>query len=220
MLRVAFLGEQFVGQLSQRKLEEIDPVWVGVSPERFRVEVPALTPDVVVLDLAELKDVSNEEVASLVERCRAELAILTYSFARRQLIRSLQGPKVRALQAPITLETLQAHFAPLVIRRVLESTRKEVFPMQPPTPPAPKYSRAQLGKLMEVTSTIKCECPNHLAQLVERLQAFETYSKDCENLTPDDAQMHGLLYRATASARIEMERALDELLAYEKLTVE
>ena len=113
MLRVAFLGLQFVGQLSKRKPESVEVVWVGASPERFAAEVPALKPTVVVLDLAEFSDGADEQVRRLIAACQAELSIVTYSFARRQLIRSMQmqNQQVRVLQAPITLDVLQAHLA-------------------------------------------------------------------------------------------------------------
>lgn len=220
MLRAAFLGSSFVGQLSRGKLEDVEVAWAGTSPERFGAEVPKLEPDVIVLDLAEFGDGGDEAVRRLITECGAELAIVTYSFARRQLLRTLQGQSVRVLQAPVTLEVLQAHFAPFLIRRVLESTRKEVFPMESnskPTPP--RYSREQLGRLMQVASTVQCECPNNLAQVVEKLQAFEAYSKDCESRNEEDRAVHAMLYRSTSTARAEMERALAQLIEHEKLQV-
>lgn len=151
--------------------------------------------------------------------CNAELTIVTYSFARRQLIRSMQTQnQVRVLQSPITLAVLQAHLAPFVIRQVLESARKESFPVD--NKPAPlKFNREQLGKLMEITSEIVCECPNHLAQIVEKLQSFELYSKDCENRNEQDRVIHAMLYRASATARLEMEKALEQLVAHEKIAL-
>ena len=216
MIRAAFLGSQFVGQLSRRKLEHVEVVWAGASPQLFATEVRALKPTIVVLDLAEFADGTDEQVRTLIAGCGAELAIVTYSFARRQLIRSLQSQQVRVLPSPITLDVLQAHFAPFIIRNVLESARREVSPMEP-SPNPPKYTREQLGTLMEVTSAIQCECPNHVAQLVDRLQAFERYSKDCENRDDADRAVHAALYKSSALARVEMEKALTMLIAHEKI---
>ena len=86
-----------------------------------------------------------------------------------------------------------------------------------PSPNPPKYTREQLGTLMEVTSAIQCECPNHVAQLVDRLQAFERYSKDCENRDDADRAVHAALYKSSALARVEMEKALTMLIAHEKI---
>lgn len=192
-------------------------VWLGTSPDRFIAEVPALKPAVVIVDLAEFGEDADERLRGALERIGAELNIVTYSFARRALIRSLQSQQVRVLQSPITLEVLQAHLAPLVIRNVLQSARKELS--MDPSPVPPRFSREQLGKLMEVASSVQCECPNHLAQVVERLQAFEAYSKDCENKNDADRAIHAALYKASAGARLEMEKALELLIKHENLAV-
>lgn len=217
MLRAAIIGAQFAGQLSKRSLENVDVVWLGTSPDRFIAEVPALKPSVVIVDLAEFGEDADERLRGALERIGAELNIVTYSFARRALIRSLQSQQVRVLQSPITLEVLQAHLAPLVIRNVLQSARKELS--MDPSPVPPRFSREQLGKLMEVASSVQCECPNHLAQVVERLQAFEAYSKDCENKNDADRAIHAALYKASAGARLEMEKALELLIKHENLSL-
>lgn len=216
MIRAAILGAQFAGQLSKRSLEEVEVVWLGTSPEQFAADVPALKPQVLIMDLADFAADADERIKSIIERCGAELSIVTYSFARRALIRSLQAQQVRVLQSPITLEVLQAHLAPFVIRNVLQSARKE---LQMEQPARPRFTREQLGKLMEVTSQVQCECPNHLAQVVDRLQSFEAYSKDCENKNDADRAIHASLYKASASARLEMEKALEVLMKHENLTV-
>lgn len=216
MIRAAILGAQFAGQLSKRSLEEVEVVWLGTSPEQFAAAVPVLKPQVLIMDLADFAADADERIKTIIERCGAELSIVTYSFARRALIRSLQAQQVRVLQSPITLEVLQAHLAPFVIRNVLQSARKE---LQMEQPARPRFTREQLGKLMEVTSQVQCECPNHLAQVVDRLQSFEAYSKDCENKNDADRAIHASLYKASASARLEMEKALEVLMKHENLTV-
>ena len=216
MIRAAILGAQFAGQLSKRSLEEVEVVWLGTSPEQFAADVPALKPQVLIMDLADFAADADERIKTIIERCGAELSIVTYSFARRALIRSLQAQQVRVLQSPITLEVLQAHLAPFVIRNVLQSARKELHMEQPARP---RFTREQLGKLMEVTSQVQCECPNHLAQVVDRLQSFEAYSKDCENKNDADRAIHAALYKASATARLEMEKALEVLMKHENITV-
>jgi hypothetical protein len=70
---------------------------------------------------------------------------------------------------------------------------------------------------MEISSGVQCECPNHLAQLVSGLQAFEDYSKTCENRDDKDREIHALLYRQTATAREVMEEALAALVKHERI---
>ena len=71
--------------------------------------------------------------------------------------------------------------------------------------------------LFRSASSVRCECPNHLSQIVSSLQAFEEYSKNCENRDDADRQVHALLYRYTAGARAVMEEALDALVKHENI---
>lgn len=215
MLKLAALGARFVGQLRERSIDDVETAWVGVDAARFLDEVPALAPDVVVIDLAELGVADDAVLRRLVTAAKAELTIVTYDFARRKFLRDLQGLGVRVLQSPVALETLRAHLAPIIIRRTLTTVMKKEGDMAEP----PRFNRQQLGQLMEISSVIQCECPNHLAQIVEKLQAFEAYSKDCENRNNEDREVHARLYRSTAQAREEMERALEVLVAHEKITL-
>lgn len=233
MIRVAILGSQLVGQLANDDLgPEVDIVWKGTSPEAFRQEVPALKPEVVVIDLVDLAGAVDQEVRALLGLTGYELGIVTYSFARRQLLKELRSPNVRVLQAPMRLETLRAHLMPLVVRSVLDTGRQREpapvveRPAAPSLPPARaqvaapfRFNRAQLGKLLTVQSAIACECPNHVAQLVESLQQFELYSRDCENRDEADRAMHTRLADVTGRARAAMEEVLAELLVHEKIEV-
>ncbi|MEM9555524.1 MAG: hypothetical protein AAGC60_14805 [Acidobacteriota bacterium] len=85
--------------------------------------------------------------------------------------------------------------------------------------PARRYDDGQLARLLEISSAVDCECPNHLAQLVSRLVAFETYSRDCESQNAEDAAVHAYLYRRTAAAREVMEEALEELVRFEQIEI-
>lgn len=218
MISVAILGAQLVGQLENDDLgPEVRVAWKGTDTEAFRREVPRLKPDVVVIDLAELQGSVDEEVRSLFGLTEYELGIVTYSFARRQLLKDLRAPNVRVLQAPMRLDTLRAHLMPLVVRSVLEGARA---PEPTPESPGPfRYTRLQLGKLVSTRSQLACECPNHVAQLVESLQQFELYSKSCANKDEADAAMHQRLALLTGRAREVMEGALAELLVHEKISV-
>lgn len=89
----------------------------------------------------------------------------------------------------------------------------------PATPKAPRYSADQLGQLLEISSVVQCECPNHLSQIVSSLQAFEEYSKHCENRNEADKQVHSLLYKYTAAARAVMEEALAALVKHENISL-
>lgn len=87
------------------------------------------------------------------------------------------------------------------------------------TVPPRHYSREQLAKLLEVSSKVECECPNHLAGIVAGLVAFEDYAANCENLNEADRELHAFLHAETAGARHIMEKALVHLVEIEGIQI-
>jgi hypothetical protein len=67
-------------------------------------------------------------------------------------------------------------------------------------------------------SAVECECPQHLAQLVTDLSAFEIYSAKCANRDDDDAALHRYLHQTTAQARALIEAALLQVAEAEGLS--
>ncbi|GAB3271903.1 MerR family transcriptional regulator [Parahaliea aestuarii] len=70
----------------------------------------------------------------------------------------------------------------------------------------------QLSAAAAMNVDLQCECPRHLAQLVESLATFESYSADCASDSWADAALHARIYALTAQARWLMERALQAVL--------
>ena len=67
---------------------------------------------------------------------------------------------------------------------------------------------AQLARRLEVSSDIRGECPNHVADLVTRLTAFEDHELTCANATEADRDVHAKLFELTVQARRHLEEAL------------
>lgn len=229
-VRVALLGDTYPSQLGEnpQALKDLDVVWVGSSQEHFRAEVPLTRPQVLVLDFVDLAKLPEGHVAALLEQTGATRAIVTYRFAQRALVTKLgASSRLRILQGPMSLNLLRAHIFLFALDDTLPPKRgpgdsSMSTPVTPPPIAMPKPQRFtpdQLGKLMEIASGVQCECPNHVAQLVSGLQAFENYSKQCENKNDKDREIHALLYRQTAAARDVMEEALAALVKHERIQV-
>ena len=245
MVKLALLGESYPAQLRENSqaLRDVEVVWSGTSLEAFHEEIRAKRPDVLALDFLELNAVETGVVPALLEDSGARHAIVTYRFAKRGVLQQYPAGKVRLLQGPISLSLLRAHVHLAVLDDMLQpkatpslapvarppeaaqraegaSERELLARVEVPTVPrAPRYTQEQLGRLLEIASVVQCECPNHLSQLVSSLQAFEEYSKRCENKNDEDRAVHGLLYRYTAAARTVMEAALAELVKHEKIAL-
>ena len=238
VLRVALLGDMYPGQIREnpQALKDLEVVWSGTSMEAFRVEVPARRPQVLVLDFADLSRVPEGQIPMLLELTGAARAITTYRFAQRALVtKHAASERIRVLQGPVSLNLLRAHIFLFTLDDALPPKRSAGnipaaastpvtgdTPVSSAPPPVPmmkpaRYTPEQLGRLMEISSAVQCECPNHLAQLVTGLQAFESYSRQCENRNDQDREIHGLLYRQTAAARALMEEALAALVKHERI---
>jgi MerR family transcriptional regulator, light-induced transcriptional regulator len=82
-----------------------------------------------------------------------------------------------------------------------------------------RWTDAALADFAGLSSTVACECPKHVAELLIQLSQFEHYSADCENRSPADAELHRHLWRVAAQTRASFERALEYVALHEGLTL-
>lgn len=261
MVRIAVLSEQVSAQIRvaaferPRELDNVEVVWSGTSIEDLRRLGRHLRPQVLVVDMALLGSRADvrSELTELLQSTEAELALILYSFTRRELVTQLNSTRSRALKAPISLATLRLNMLSFLVKDTLRpaveaSAAPELRspgnassprPVRPepqgskdpgvlalaegpaealPTPGMPRlFTQAQLGRLQETQSAVRCECPNHLSELVTSLAAFEEYSRSCQNTNSEDAKVHAHLYEQTSRARRLMEQALLTLCKYERI---
>jgi DNA-binding transcriptional MerR regulator len=187
--------------------------------------------EVVLLELESLTDSAPD----IVEACRstpgAPQVIVLYRFAQRGELARVARAGATIVQTPIRLESLrriildQAMIGRARSRRfqrssdaVLKSSSKDSTARQPLVPPR-RLDDAQLARLLEITSAIECECPNHLSSLISGLVAFETYSRECESRDAADSAQHRRLADGTAAARSRMEDLLIELCDHEGIAI-
>jgi DNA-binding transcriptional MerR regulator len=101
--------------------------------------------------------------------------------------------------------------------------RSPVAPDAPwPLPDEParrRFDDATLTDLAGLSSTIACECPRHVAELLMQLAQFEAYSAECRDRSPDDAALHDYLRRVAGAARALFEGALERVAVQEGLVL-
>jgi hypothetical protein len=88
----------------------------------------------------------------------------------------------------------------------------------PPASPR-MFTDAQLATLLEVSSSVQCECPNHVAELVHALVAFERYAAACSHRSPADAAIHRRLHADAEHCRSRMEAALRAVVEFEQIAI-
>ena len=85
-----------------------------------------------------------------------------------------------------------------------------------PVPPR-RWDDAALADFAGLSSTIACECPRHVAELLVQLSHFAAYSAECENRSPADAELHAYLKQVAADSRTRFEAALEHVALHEGL---
>jgi DNA-binding transcriptional MerR regulator len=219
-VRVALVGDALVRRLAAggRELIALDLVAACAGLDDT-ARLAAGGAEVVLVELAELNEELIAPILSLRERLGA-VPVVLYRFAASGTLARLRAQGCVVAQAP-------ADLAQLVL--LCESARAQAggkpapaagASARPPAPlPPPRYDDATLAALSTVRSSLSCECPRHLADLLMMLASFERYSGECANRAPDDAILHHDLGAAAGQARLLLEAALARLARAEGLAL-
>jgi hypothetical protein len=196
--------------------------WSTRSDVRVQATLPSLadghfeslgTMDAVIVDAPVLKNGLPPALKQLRAATRAPVAIVVYGFGSHHLLARLDHANVIALAAPTD---------PAQLARICQLGL--AIEAEPPTPFAQilrhpaglrRYHDLSLNELTQVPSKVVCECPNHLAGLLLRLNAFERYSLECESTNVADASMHAMLFSVSGHCRELLEEALRRVLVHE-----
>ena len=223
-VKLALIG----ATLSVRLRPELDAVdgeaisFAGAfaSLEEFERVAGSTAVDVLVVELPTL----NEEPVAKVRRtqrlCGARRLVIVYGFARKQQLAQLADQRVTTLRFPVRWEALyQACCAGSPpVPHVAEIS--ELESAVGASIPARLFDDAQLASASAASTTIRCECPHHVAELIIALSRFEQYSAECENRGHDDAALHAYLHVTTARARQTLEEALVKIIEVEDISLD
>jgi DNA-binding transcriptional MerR regulator len=215
--RVALLGEALPVRLRQDAdfLAGIDLVAFERDRGRFREAVRLQRPEVIVLEYPTVHEETAAEALRLLEAAGASRAIVVYAFGRAEALRRLETSQLTALRAPI--EPVELRRWCLAASASARAPAAEVVPSLTQAPPPPRFDADVLAELASTSTTVRCECPHHLVQLVYSLSAFERYSAECESRNLEDAALHAYLHLTTARARALIEEALARVAETEGL---
>ncbi len=212
---VAVLGEALPARLRARddQVQGLELVLLTRNPDAFARAVSEHHPDVIVLEYPTLKGRVVKEVNRLLQISRARRALVVYAFAKRDTARRLRSSRIVPLRAPVDLYDLQAW----CLNQPIPDHPLTVPAKNGLSEPAParRYDAQALSRIASISTTVKCECPHHLAELVFALRAFEDYSTECENTSDADAALHAYLHTATGHARGILETARARIITAE-----
>ena len=206
-----------LSQVSETK-DRIKLVGQAEAPELIDTLIPSATPDVVIFDIPTLNESHVNKLNDWLQQLSAKHGIVVFRFGNKKVLEKIRQKQFLLLRAPLEIQTIIRH-CDAIMRQILSDSKRLSFALPDMSDPIPAhyYDAKQLATIANISTTIKCECPQHLAELIIALNAFETYSLQCEDQNEKDAALHAYLHKTTAQARHTMETALAHLLEVEKI---
>ena len=150
--------------------------------------------DVLVIECASLSDELHNRLTRLSQ------VVVVYNFSSSRVLQKFEDSGMTCLKAPITA----AQLLPYLPSKATSDRPNAALP----PPPPPRFSDASVAAIANASTTIECECPLHIAQLLTSISAFERYSAECETQQPDDRELHAFLRQIAGRARAQFEVAL------------
>ncbi len=188
------------------------------SDEQALMEgTPGLDADVLLVEYATVHHDALPGVQRLLTASGASRAVLVYNIAAGQALQDLASAGVICLRLPAPIADLVStcRNASRPITRPLAASESDPSEQVP----ARRFSPEQLARISARPPAIACECPHHLADLINSMAAFETYSRECENRNTEDAQLHAFLGVTAGRSRAMLEAALEHLAEFEGIDV-
>ena len=226
-ITVAVLGDYLSGRLqtSQRDLAPLEILIADSNRDRFVADLRRHSPDVLVFETPILNRETARDLKRMMRDCGAAGGVIIYNFGATRDVDHARDSRLVVARAPVIVDEIRAAVIravsqPLATRPRASTARKTAVPAdwQFSGPVAPRhFNQAQLATLASASTAIDCECPHHLAELVNDLSAFEIYSANCANRDDDDAALHRYLHQTTAQARALIEVALEKVAKAEGL---
>jgi DNA-binding transcriptional MerR regulator len=211
-LRVVFANDALRLRLSRDLLIHED-ITVVDFPNKNLSSVMEQRADIVIVDLVTLNEESLSDVRHYLSETGCESALVIFNFGTKKSILELEDAGVVCLKGSVA--AAEIYRACRSIKPTLSNSRPALN--QPVT--SPRFTNEQLSRIAALTSKIACECPNHLAELIINLTAFEKYSSECANRNEEDAQLHSQLNQAAGASRLILEESLVRLMEIEGIEV-
>ena len=155
---------------------------------------------------------------------RTRQVAVVYRFAGAAAVGAFAATGASVVREPADDDALGVWLASLQGALVRGADAPDTQPVPPDVPNLAagdvtprRFDDAALTTITGMSSTLACECPRHVAELLMQLSNFEVYSADCAHRSPDDAELHVYLQRVAGASRTLFEAALDRVARHEGL---
>ncbi len=181
--------------------------------------------DLFILQAGSLQTGVHQELLKAQDAWRAPSAAVFYRFSSAAARAELSNAGVEVLSEPSDDNSLRQWLSTL---HNIDGQGGKVTDVRHSTPPVsvslgeqavspPLFDDAALTQFAGLSTTVACECPSHLAELLLQVSSFEKYSSECSNISAADARLHAYLQHVAGSARMLFEKALEQVAIAEGL---
>lgn len=225
-LRIALVGVMLRQALLHRtaELNMLNLIQTSTNLSQAALQLKETQVDVLIVEQGELH-APEEQIALLKNAqhaCQASAVLILYRFASSDVIRQLRQAGFHLARIPADMLEIE-HLCRVALARALtlaqqslrnkdvKNNRKKsnaLHDKQYPSIPARLLDEEELMRIAKSATSIHCECPRHLVDLLQMLGSFERYSAQCENRHAEDAKLHRDLHSTAAQARSALEHAL------------
>jgi hypothetical protein len=212
--RVAFIGKQLCDWLDGHQ-----GCITGVDARLARAPLAEVSEELVdqlesvdtlVVECPNLANSSVVRLQAVVDRVQAGSVIVCYQFGNERWLEELRSRGMTTT----TLPPDPAYLAFEITRSTAEKTaslgESNLGDLVAPKPR--QFNELELSAARRLRSTLDCECPRHIADLIRALVNFEEYSASCSVDNWHDAAVHSCIYAYTGQARHLMEKAMQAVL--------
>lgn len=227
LLRIALVGVMLRQSLINLNPEQskLSLVQTAFNLKQAPLQLKDVKVDVMVVEQGELT--APEEQIPLLsiaqQACQATAVLVLYRFASSDAIRQLRLAGFHVARIPADMLEID-HLCRVAMARALTLAEQQgrIGRMKKSPIKSGETARGKRNNLIparlldddnlmhiaKFATSIHCECPRHLVDLLQMLSSFERYSAQCENRNEDDASLHRDLHHTAAHARSSLEQAL------------
>ena len=178
------------------------------------IDVDAFDPleasDVLIVECGSL---GSSQVGKLLQFQTAGIAsriIVSYRFGNAHWLEELEKSQIAVMEFPPDAGKLAFEIARGVAESAVHEGESNLGDLMPGKDR--QFNAADLAAAANLKSTLDCECPKHISELITALVNFEEYSASCSIDNWHDAAVHSCIYAYTGQARHLMEKALQAVL--------
>jgi DNA-binding transcriptional MerR regulator len=162
------------------------------------------------IECAALNAAQVAMIEQLQKRLGMPATMVFYEFSNPATLKALNQAGLGCAQLPLDVEMFSVCIRRLESSLAVYRGNADMGELAAPQPRL--FKKADLAHHRQQPSELACGCSQHLAEIIETLANFESYSSECGVENWQDAATHACVYAYANQARWLMEKALGAVI--------